>query len=122
MNEEMEQYIVNITATAKKDLREIISYIGRDNPGTALKILGRIEAKINSLDHFPYREGYVPELLRKNIKDYRQLLESPWIIIYKVDNDIVNVILIVDSRRNVQDILIERLITHVTQKRHYPPC
>jgi addiction module RelE/StbE family toxin len=109
MNEKVE-YIVNITATAKKDLREIISYIGRDNPRTALKILGKIEARINSLDHFPYRGGYVPELLKRNIKDYRQLLESPWRIIYKVDNDIVNVILIVDARRNVQDILIERLI------------
>jgi addiction module RelE/StbE family toxin len=110
MNEEIEQYTVNITATARKDLREIISYIGRNNPGTALKILGKIEARINSLDHFPYRGGYVPELLKRNIKDYRQLLESPWRIIYRIDDDIVNVLLIVDSRRNVQDILVERLI------------
>jgi addiction module RelE/StbE family toxin len=110
VTKEIEQYIVNITATAKKDIREIISYIGRDNPRAALENLGKIEAKINSLDHFPYRGGYVPELLKRNIKDYRQLLESPWRIIYKIDNDIVNVLLIVDSRRNVQDILIERLI------------
>jgi addiction module RelE/StbE family toxin len=108
--EEIKQYTVNITANAKKDLREIISYIARDNPRTALKILERIEVKINALDHFPYRGGYVPELLKRNIKDYRQLLESPWRIIYKIDKDIVNVLLIVDSRRNVQDILIERLI------------
>ena len=110
MAEGVKEYVVNITATAKKDLREIISYIARDNPETALKILEKIEAKIDTLDHFPYRGGYVPELLKRSIKYYRQLLESPWRIIYKIDKNVVNVLLLVDSRRNVQDILIERLI------------
>jgi mRNA-degrading endonuclease RelE of RelBE toxin-antitoxin system len=48
--------------------------------------------------------------VRDNIKDYRQLIESPWRIIYKIDNEIVNVLLIIDSRRNTQDILVEKLI------------
>jgi addiction module RelE/StbE family toxin len=110
MADETGQYSVKITANAKKDLRGIISYISRDNPMTAMKILGKIESRINTLDHFPYRGAYVPELLKRNIKDYRQLLESPWRIIYKIDKDIVNVLLVIDSRRNVQDILMERLI------------
>jgi addiction module RelE/StbE family toxin len=110
ITEEIRQYAVNITANAKKDLEEIISYISLNSPRTALNILEKIEAKINTLDHFPYRGGYVPELVKRNIKDYRQLLESPWRIIYKIDIDIVNVLLIIDSRRNVQDILLERLI------------
>jgi addiction module RelE/StbE family toxin len=110
MAEEIEQYVVTITAHAKKDLREIISYIARDNPRTALKTLEKLEAKMDALDHFPYRGGYVPELLKRNIKDYRQLLESPWRIIYKIDKNVVNVLSIVDSRRNVQDLLMERLI------------
>jgi hypothetical protein len=63
------------------------------------------------LDHFPERGGYVPELLKNNIKDYRQLTESPWRIIYRIDGDIVNVLMIIDSRRNVQDILMERLLS-----------
>jgi hypothetical protein len=62
------------------------------------------------LDHFPYRGGYVPELLEKNIKDYRQLLETPWKIMYKVENKQVNILTIIDSRRNAQDILIKKLI------------
>ena len=76
----------------------------------ALNILKKIEDKINTLNHFPERGGYVPELLKHNIKDYRQLIESPWKIIYKIDNVIVNVLLIIDSRRNTQDILLEKLI------------
>jgi plasmid stabilization system protein ParE len=82
----------------------------QNNPQTALKILERIQNKIETLDHFPYRGGYVPELLEKNIKDYRQLLEIPWKIIYKVENEQVNILTIIDSRRNLQDILIKKLI------------
>ncbi|MCL2481652.1 MAG: hypothetical protein FWF38_08075, partial [Spirochaetaceae bacterium] len=59
---------------------------------------------------FPYRGGYVPELLVRNIKDYRQMIEEPWKIIYKVDNNIVNILTIIDSRRNLQDILIKKLL------------
>ena len=76
----------------------------------ALNILKKIEGKIKTLNHFPERGGYVPELLKNNIKDYRQLFESPWRIIYKIEDDTVNVLLIIDSRRNTQDILIEKLI------------
>jgi mRNA-degrading endonuclease RelE of RelBE toxin-antitoxin system len=86
------------------------AHISINNPMNALNVLKRIEDKINTLNHFPERGGYVPELLKNNIKDYRQLIESPWRIIYKIDNDIVNVLLIIDSRRNTQDILIEKLI------------
>ena len=110
MAEEIKIYTVNINKTAKNDLREIIRYISKNNPMNALNILKRIENRINTLDHFPERGGYVPELLKNNIKDYRQLIESPWRIIYKIDNNIVNVLLIIDSRRNTQDIFVEKLV------------
>ena len=38
MTEKTEQYIVNVTANAKNDLRNIISFISHNNPQTALKI------------------------------------------------------------------------------------
>jgi addiction module RelE/StbE family toxin len=110
MGNKIKRFTVNISKTAKNDLREIIKYISKNNPMNALNVLKKIEDRINSLNHFPERGGYVPELLRKNIKDYRQLMESPWRIIYKIDKNIVNVLIIIDSRRNTQDILLERLI------------
>jgi toxin ParE1/3/4 len=110
MAEEIKRYNVQLTANAKKDLQEIVSYISRNNPQNALKILERIEARTKTLDHFPNRGSYVPELLKKNIKEYRQTTESPWRIIYRVDKDIVTVLLIIDSRRNIQDTLTQRLI------------
>ena len=110
MAEKIKIYTVNINKTAKNDLREIINYISKDNPMNALNILKKIENRINTLSHFPERGGYVPELLKNNIKDYRQLIVSPWRIIYKINNKIVSVLLIIDSRRNTQDILVEKLV------------
>jgi len=107
---EHEKYIVNITQNAENDLDEIITYIAQNNPQIAIKIMEKIQARIKTLDHFPNRGGYVPELLAKNIKDYRQTIESPWKIIYKVDDDTVNILTIIDSRRNLHDILIKKLL------------
>jgi len=107
---EYEKYLVNMTQNAENDLNEIILYIAQNNPQTALKLLEKIQIKISTLDHSPYRGAYVPELLARNIKDYRQITESPWKIIYKVDDDIVNILAIIDSRRNLQDILVKKLL------------
>jgi addiction module RelE/StbE family toxin len=107
---EYEKYVVNITQSAEDDLNEIIMYIAQNNPQTAIKIMEKLQAKINTLDHFPYRSGYVPELLARNIKEYRQITETPWKIIYKVDGKVVNILAVIDSRRNLQDILIKKLL------------
>jgi addiction module RelE/StbE family toxin len=110
MTEEVQQYAIDVSANAKKDLRGIISFIRKNNPRTAEKILDKNENRIKTLDHSPYRGGYVPELLQRNITEYRQLIESPWRIIYRIDNDIVTILSIIDSRRNTQDILIQKLL------------
>ena len=110
MTEKIKAYTVNVSKSAKNDLKEIIRFIAKENPMNSLDVLKRIETRIKSLEKFPEKGGFVPELLKHNIKDYRQLIESPWKIIYKIDNDTVNILIIIDSRRNTQDILVEKLI------------
>ena len=107
---EYKEYNVIITQNAEKDLYEIISFISEKNPITALTILEKIQRKIETLDHFPYRGSYVPELLLKNIKDFRQITEHPWKIYYKTIENKVYVMAIIDSRRNLKDILINNLL------------
>jgi plasmid stabilization system protein ParE len=109
-NREYKKYLVNITQNAENDLNEILQFIAQNNPQNAIKIMKRIQVKISTLDHSPYRGSYVPELLARNIKDYRQITESPWKIIYKIDEDVVNILTIIDARRNLQDILIKKLL------------
>jgi len=106
---EFEKYSVKITQSAENDLNEIFEYINQNNPRTALLTMEKIINKIKTLDHFPNRGSYVPELLARNVKEYRQITEEPWKIYYKVDNDIVNIMAIIDSRRNLKDVLINKL-------------
>jgi addiction module RelE/StbE family toxin len=110
MAEELKKYSVAVTQTAEDDLDDIISYIATDTATIALKILDKLQKAITSLKHFPERGRRVPELLDKNIKEYRELIETPWRIIYKIENNDVSVITVIDGRRNVQDILIKKLI------------
>jgi toxin ParE1/3/4 len=110
MIEEIKEYSVTVTQTAEDDLDEIILYIAEDNVQIALKILDKLQNRINTLKYFPEKGRRVPELLDKNIKEYRELIEAPWRIIYKIENNDVNVITIIDGRRNVQDILMKKLM------------
>ena len=107
---EYEKYVVNMTQNAENDLNDIIMFIAQNNPQTVIKIMERLQAKISTLDHFPNRGAYVPELLARNIKEYRQIIEAPWKIIYKVDKKTVNILTIIDSRRNLYDILVKILL------------
>ncbi|MCL2206704.1 MAG: type II toxin-antitoxin system RelE/ParE family toxin [Fibromonadales bacterium] len=106
----IEEYIVNLTKDAEMDLDEIISYIANDSLQNALKILNKLESKVNSLNRMPERGRYVPELLDKNIREYRELIENPWRIFYKIDGNEVNVLAIIDGRRNIQEILMDKLM------------
>jgi len=110
MAESIKTYAVNITQNAEDDLDEIILYIAQDNTQAALRILDRLQKKILSLKNFPERGRWVPELLDKNIKDYRELIESPWRIIYKIDDNDVYILMVIDGRRNVGDILTKKLM------------
>jgi toxin ParE1/3/4 len=110
MAEELKKYSVAVTQTAEDDLDDIISYIANDNAAIALKILDKSQKAINSLKHFPERGRIIPELLDKNIKEYRELIETPWRIIYRIENNDVSIITVIDGRRNVQDILTKKLI------------
>jgi len=107
---EYDEYNVIMAKSAEDDLNEIINFIAQNNPRTALVIMEKICKKMGTLDHFPYRGRYVPELLARNIMDYRQITEEPWNIIYKINENIVNVLAIIDSRRNLQDILIKKFL------------
>ena len=45
MVEKIKIYNVNVSKSAKKDLREIVKFIARNNPMNSLDVLKRIEKK-----------------------------------------------------------------------------
>jgi len=103
------EYKVRIPNSVKKDIEEIIEYYLNDRPEYAKKIFELLFDRINSLKSFPNKGRIVPELLEYNINEYREILESYWRIIYRIDNDMVEIFTVIDARRNVQDLLVEKL-------------
>jgi len=106
---EARKYQVLWTDTAQQDLTEIIEYIAQDSIGDALAILQKLETKASLLDTLPNRGRIAPELLHTGISQYRELIDAPWRIVYRVDNRRVLIMAVLDSRRDLQAMLLGRL-------------
>ncbi len=106
---ETKSYQVLWTHTAQQDLTEIVDYIAQDSIPDALAILQKLESKAALLITLPNRGRIVPELLHTGISQYRELISAPWRIIYRVENQRVMVMAVLDSRRDLQTILLNRL-------------
>lgn len=103
-------FIVYWTETAFQDLESIIDHISLDSANTAFDIYKRIKDKSNTLAALPSRGRIVPELQFHNIVTYRELIVSPWRIVYRIEKDTVYVISVFDGRRNMEDLLLSRLL------------
>ena len=104
------QYTVAWASSADEDLRSIIDYIAHDDPDMALTILGRLRNAASALTSLPYRGRIVPELQAFGITVYREISSLPWRLIYRIDGRRVFVLSLLDSRRNIEDVLLDRLI------------
>ncbi|MBR9982735.1 MAG: type II toxin-antitoxin system RelE/ParE family toxin [Desulfatitalea sp.] len=104
------QYHVKWALVAQRDLKQLIDYIALESPGNALQILGRIKQKASDLYTLPDRGRIVPELQDQGINIYREINVPPWRIIYRMSESTVYVLSVIDSRRNVEDILLNRFI------------
>jgi toxin ParE1/3/4 len=102
-------YHVLWTDAAERDLGEIIAFISSDNQN-ALHVLKNIRDKAASLYSSPERGRIVPELHSNGIFIYRELIISPWRLLYRIAESNVYVTALLDSRRNVEDILLRRLV------------
>ena len=106
---EAKTYQVLWTHTAQQDLTEIIEYIAQDSIADALAILQKLETKAALLITLPNRGRVVPELLHTGISQYRELVSAPWRIVYRVENKQILIMAVLDSRRDLQTVLLNRL-------------
>lgn len=98
------------SATAAADLRSIIEYLAEEAPDAAAQALARIEAQAALLRSLPLRGRIVPELAAQEINMYRELVVRPWRIVYRVEGAEVWVLAVLDSRRNLEDLLLDRFL------------
>jgi toxin ParE1/3/4 len=104
------KYKVEWATVAESDLKQIIDYIAAESPGNALHLFKKIRQKASILYTFPERGRIVPELQGQGIHIYRELIISPWRIVYRISDGTIFVLSVIDSRQNVEDILLNRLI------------
>ncbi|MBI4027936.1 MAG: type II toxin-antitoxin system RelE/ParE family toxin [Verrucomicrobia bacterium] len=103
-------YEVCWSRSAETDLEAVIDYIGENNPAVAPRILQELRRKVGALCVFPERGRIVPELKAQGIAVYREIIHPPWRIMYRIGAGAVYVLTVLDARRNVEDLLLERLI------------
>jgi len=107
MNKKYEVIWSNI---AENDLTNIIEYIAVDSTSNAVKIFKNIKKRASNLYHFPERGRIVPELRDHGIFQYRELIIPPWRIMYRISEKNIYVLSVLDSRQNIEDILLKRLV------------
>jgi len=111
MEENPVTYTVLLTQDATDDLEAIYDYIYvHDSPDRADYVIGRIEETFNTLTLFPERGGFPLELLEIGIKEYRETFFKPYRIVYRIQDRNVYIMMIVDGRRNLQTLLLRRLL------------
>ncbi len=96
---------------SEKDLVDIVEYIASESPSRAIEVFEEIKDKASGLYLFPERGRVVPELQQQGITLYRELIVPPWRIIYRISEKTVYVLSMLDSRQNVEDILLYRLVS-----------
>ena len=104
------KYSIQWARPAKLDLIEIAEFIAEDRPVVAREIIKKIRERISNLQMAPERGRVVPELAKQGITQYREMIISPWQILYQIDEKVVYVVLVVDGRRNLEDILFQRIM------------
>ena len=107
------KYEVIWAGTAENDLLKIIEYISQNSSNNALRILRKIKKKVNDLYRSPKRCRIVPELYDHGITQYREMIIKPWRVMYRISNGKVYVLSVLDSRQNIEDILLKRFTQNI---------
>jgi len=98
------------TRTARRDLDAIVGYIATDSIENALSVLDRLQKRADSLTTAAEGGRLVPELRSIDVHQYRELVERPWRIVYRIEPDSVMVLAVLDGRRELESLLLDRLV------------
>jgi plasmid stabilization system protein ParE len=106
----MKKFRVEWTRAARTDLLNIMDYISEYGITAVISIFEDIRSKCETLNQSPKRGKVVPELKEYGISSYHEIIVKPWRIIYRISDNKIYVLAVIDSRRNIEDILIERFL------------
>lgn len=102
-------YRVDWAQVAQRDLLAIIDYLAERDPDAAASTLDKLERRAAALRRTPKRGRVIPELERLQLREYRELIVAPYRLVYRVSGKRVLVLGVLDSRRNLEDLLLDRI-------------
>lgn len=107
----MKMYRVNLIVDAEQDLLEIYRYVASfHSSARADRLLDELEQLCSGLAEMPERGHVPPELEMFEVQQYREIHWKVYRIIYTIEGDEVFVHCILDGRRDVQELLQQRLL------------
>jgi plasmid stabilization system protein ParE len=106
----MHERRVRWTETARADLELIVDFIAEDSVENTVAVLDRLEERAEALRLAAERGRVVPELKVVDVLQYRELIERPWRIVYRIEPDQVVVLAVLDGRRDLVSLMLERLV------------
>jgi len=102
---------VHVAPEADRDITAIFEYLlEAEGLGVAKKLVATLDEAIQSLNTLPHRGKYPPELQAEGITLFREIQCYPWRIFYHVAEKDVWVLAVLDGRRNIAQLLPERLV------------
>lgn len=104
------RFQVTWAQTALRDAEEILDFLRAESPAAARKLLARLRRKAATLETLPHRGRRLPELEDLHLPDFREVQEPPYRMIYRIDDEDITVLAVLDSRRQLEDLLLLRLI------------
>ena len=105
------KYSVHVVLDAETDLWDLYHYVAQsDSVEKADRLIDNLNETIKSLEAFSLRGHCPPELERVGIRDFKEILFKPYRIIYQAAASDVFIYCILDGRRQLTDILQERLL------------
>lgn len=95
---------------AQDDLQSIIEFIEIDNKQNAFRIFEIIKKNCIKIEQHPNVGRILPELKDINIETYRELVIQNWRVIYRVSDKEIFILAVIDSRRDIDDTLLRRVL------------
>ena len=102
---------VHVAPEADQDITGIFEYLLQaEGLEIAKRLVTTLDEALQSLAALPRRGKYPPELQAEGITLFREVQCYPWRIFYRIVDEDVWVVAVLDARRNVGALLAERLV------------
>ena len=96
--------------SAALDLKSIVLFIAQNSMQNAREAFAKIKKECLLLEKFPDLGKIPVELEDLQIGGYRELTINPWRVFYRKQAEQIVVLAVVDSRRDLEDALWNRLM------------